>query len=74
MLSRRVFDYPVAEVVAKIVNLKGLDGLKDAVVGALQKAGGNPASYEGTDRKFNYFGLSPVISRPRSPSGLSSFR
>ena len=45
------------EVVAKIVNIKGLDGLKDAVVGALQKAGGNLASYEGTDRKFSYFGI-----------------
>ena len=45
------------DVVAKIVNIKGLDGLKDAVVGALQKAGGNLASYAGTDRKFCYFGV-----------------
>jgi hypothetical protein len=45
------------DVVEEIVNIKGLDGLKDAVVGALKKSGGNLASYEGTDRKFNYFGV-----------------
>ncbi len=45
------------DVVAEIVNIKDVDGLKDAVVGALKKSGGNLASYEGTDRKFNYFGV-----------------
>lgn len=45
------------DVVAKVLNIKGLDGLKDAVIGAMQKAGGNLASYQGTDRKFNYFGV-----------------
>ncbi len=45
------------EVVENIVNIKGMDGLKDAVVGALKKSGGNLASYQGTDRKFNYFGI-----------------
>ena len=45
------------EVVEQIVNIKGVDGLKDAVIGALKKCGGNLASYEGTDRKFNYFGV-----------------
>ena len=45
------------EVVEQIVNIKNLDGLKDAVTGALKKSGGNLASYEGTERKFNYFGV-----------------
>lgn len=45
------------DVVATVVNIKGVDGLKDAVIGALQKSGGNLASYEGTERKFNYFGV-----------------
>lgn len=45
------------DVVDKIVNIKGLDGLKQAVIDALQKSGGNLASYQGTDRKFNYFGV-----------------
>lgn len=45
------------DVVEEVLNIKGLDGLKDAVVGALKKSGGNLASYEGTDRKFNYFGV-----------------
>lgn len=45
------------DVVASILNIKNLDGLKDAVVGALKKSGGNLASYAGTDQKFNYFGV-----------------
>ncbi len=45
------------DVVEKIVNIKNMDGLKDAVVGALKKSGGNLASYAGTDRVFNYFGV-----------------
>jgi hypothetical protein len=45
------------DVVAEIVNIKNVDGLKDAVVGALKKSGGNLATYAGTDRKFNYFGV-----------------
>lgn len=46
-----------SDVVAEIVNIKGVDGLKDAVLGALKKSGGNLASYEQTERKFNYFGV-----------------
>lgn len=45
------------DVVENIVNIKNVDGLKDAVVGALRKSGGNLGSYEGTDTKFNYFGV-----------------
>ena len=45
------------EVVEKIVNIKKLDGLKDAVIGALKKSEGNLASHEGTDQHFNYFGV-----------------
>jgi hypothetical protein len=45
------------DIVENIVNIKGLAGLKDAVIGALRKAGGNLANYENTDRKFNYFGV-----------------
>lgn len=45
------------DVVENIVNIKGMGGLKDAVVGALRKSGGNLVSHEGTDRKFNYFGI-----------------
>ena len=45
------------DVVETIVNIKNLNGLKDAVIGALKKSGGNMASYEGTDRNFNYFGV-----------------
>ena len=39
------------------MNIKNVNGLKDAVIGALKKSGGNLASYQGTDRKFNYFGI-----------------
>jgi hypothetical protein len=46
-----------ADVVEQIVNIKGLAGLKDAVIGALKASGGNLLSYEGTDRHFNYFGV-----------------
>ncbi|MGH9358297.1 MAG: hypothetical protein ACRD1O_03880 [Terriglobia bacterium] len=45
------------DVVEQVVNIKNLTGLKDAVVGALKKSGGNMASYAGTDRAFNYFGV-----------------
>lgn len=45
------------DVVENIVNIKNVDGLKDAVVGALRKSGGNLGSYEGKDTKFNYFGV-----------------
>jgi hypothetical protein len=45
------------DVVESIVNIKGMDGLKDAVVGALKKAGGNLASYQNSDQAFNYFGI-----------------
>lgn len=45
------------DVVEKIVNIKGVDGLKDAIFAALHKSAGNIVSYEGTDRDFNYFGI-----------------
>lgn len=45
------------DVVEKVVNIKGVVGLKDAVVDALKKSGGNLARYEGSDRAFNYFGI-----------------
>ncbi len=45
------------EVVEQIINIKNVTGLKDAVLGALKKSGGNMASYQGTDRRFNYFGV-----------------
>ena len=45
------------DVVESIVNIKNVAGLKDAVVGALRKSGGNLASYEGTEQHFNYFGV-----------------
>lgn len=45
------------EVVEKIVNIKGVDGLKDAVIGALQKSGGELVKYEKTERHFKYFGV-----------------
>lgn len=45
------------DVVESIVNIKNVAGLKDAVIGALKKSGGNLASYQGTERKFNYFGI-----------------
>jgi hypothetical protein len=45
------------DFVDKIVNLKGVDGLKDAVVGALRKKSGNLASYSNTEKDFKYFGV-----------------
>lgn len=45
------------DVVEKVVNIKNVAGLKDAVTGALKSAGGNLASYENSERHFNYFGV-----------------
>jgi hypothetical protein len=45
------------DAVATILNISNLAALKDAVVGAIRSAGGNLASYENTDQKFNYFGI-----------------
>jgi hypothetical protein len=45
------------EVVENFLSLKGVAGLKDAVLGALKKSNGVLVSYEGTDRNFNYFGV-----------------
>ena len=45
------------DIVEKIVNIKNVQGLKDAVLGALKGSGGNIASYSGTERDFNYFGV-----------------
>ena len=45
------------EIVEQVINIKNLNGLKDAVTGALKKSGGDLDKYEGTDRKFNYFGV-----------------
>jgi hypothetical protein len=45
------------EAVEKIVNIKDVAGLKEAVIGALKKSGGTLASYSNTERSFNYFGI-----------------
>ncbi len=45
------------DVVEQIVNIKNLSGLKDAVIGALHKSGGNLASYQNTERAFNHSGV-----------------
>ena len=45
------------DIVEKIVNIKNVQGLKDAVLGALKNSGGDIASYSGTERDFKYFGV-----------------
>lgn len=45
------------DVVENVVNIKNVAGLKDAVIGALRKNGGELVHYENTERKFNYFGV-----------------
>jgi hypothetical protein len=45
------------EVIASIVNIKDVAGLKDAVIGALKKSQGNLASYSNTKQAFKYFGI-----------------
>jgi hypothetical protein len=45
------------DVVEKVVNIKGVPDLKDAVIGALKASGGKLASYKNEKRKFNYFGI-----------------
>lgn len=45
------------DAVDKVVNIKNLTGLKTAVLSALKASDGNMVSYEGTNRKFNYFGI-----------------
>ncbi|AXV84529.1 hypothetical protein [Ralstonia solanacearum] len=45
------------DTVESIVNIKGVKGLQDAVIGALKSSGGNLASYSNSDRTFNYFGI-----------------
>lgn len=62
------------DVVEEIVNIKGVDGLKNAVVGALKKSGGNLASYEGTDRKFNYFGVVTAYNETEIASRVIKFQ
>ncbi|MEN6411728.1 MAG: hypothetical protein ABFC84_03055 [Veillonellales bacterium] len=46
-----------AAVVENIVNIKNVQGLKDSVISALKKSGGNLASYSNTDQDFKYFGI-----------------
>jgi hypothetical protein len=62
------------DVVENIVNIKNVNGLKDAVVGALKKSGGNLASYEGTDRKFNYFGVINAYNETEISSRIIKFQ
>lgn len=45
------------DVVEKIVNIKNVPDLKDAVLGALKASGGEIASYSKQKRDFNYFGV-----------------
>ncbi len=45
------------DVVEKILNIKNVAGLKDAVVGALKSSGGEIARYSKEERDFNYFGV-----------------
>ena len=45
------------DIVESVVNIKNVPGLSEAVIGALQKSGGQLGSYEKTDRLFNYFGV-----------------
>lgn len=45
------------DFVDQIVNLKGVEGLKDAVVGALKKSEGNLLKYTSTEKDFKYFGV-----------------
>lgn len=45
------------DVVEKVVNIKGVPDLKDAVIGALKASGGKLISYKNEKRKFNYFGI-----------------
>lgn len=45
------------DVVEKIVNIKNVPDLKDAVIGALKASEGEIASYSNQDRDFNYFGV-----------------
>ncbi len=61
-------------IVESIVNIKNLNGLKDAVVAALKKSGGNLSSYEGTDRKFNYFGVIAAYNKTEISSRIIKFQ
>lgn len=45
------------DFVDQIVNLKGVEGLKEAVVGALKKSEGNLVKYTNTEKDFKYFGV-----------------
>lgn len=46
-----------SDTVENIVNIKNVDGLKEAVIGALKASGGDLASQSETDTTFNYFGV-----------------
>ncbi len=45
------------DIVDKVLNIKNVPDLKDAVSAALHKTGGDIVSYQGTSRNFNYFGI-----------------
>lgn len=45
------------DIVDAVLNIKDVPDLKAAVSAALHKTGGEIASYQGTSRKFNYFGI-----------------
>jgi len=50
------------DVVENIVNIKGVNDLKDAVVGALKKSGGELFKHSQEKRDFNYFGVITVYN------------
>lgn len=45
------------DIVDKVLNIKNVPDLKDAVSATLHKTGGDIVSYQGTTRHFNYFGI-----------------
>jgi len=60
--------------VDQIVNIKGLNGLKDIVVGALKNINVNLADYEGKDQKFNYFGIITAYNETEISIRLITFQ
>ncbi len=62
------------DVVENVLNIKNVNGLKDAVVSALKKSRGNVASHEGTDRKFNYFGVITAYNQTEISTRVIKFQ
>lgn len=63
-----------AAVVESVVNIKGLSGLKDAVIGALKRSEGHLLSYSNSDRKFNYFGVVTGYNETEISSRIVKFQ